>query len=76
MLEVIKNGDHDFTDADAQVIKQIDAQRILRTKDSINIESFSAQIIDGHAPLLERGKLGLVAAHDQANVPEDTFVCL
>ena len=41
------------------MLRTIRARQILRTEDMMNIESFSQDAIDGFAPRLIRGQLGL-----------------
>lgn len=42
-----------------QVLKTIRARQMLRTEDVINIDSFGTDTIDGFAPRIKRGELGL-----------------
>lgn len=42
-------------------------------KDMLNMETFGSDIIDGYAPLVQCGKLGLVEAKDRGVVLEKAF---
>lgn len=53
--------------AEEQVIlKTIKGRRMVRSEDSLNIDNFTLDSIDGLAPRLERGKLGLTVAKKAA----------
>ena len=45
-----------------RLVKRIRARKMMRMEDSVGIDSFRTDVIDGFAPVLQRGKLGLVAA--------------
>ncbi|TAQ85368.1 hypothetical protein B7494_g6309 [Chlorociboria aeruginascens] len=49
-----------LTAEEERVMKHIRARQMMRTEDTLNIASFSTDIIDGYASRLERGNLGLV----------------
>ncbi|KAI4168591.1 MAG: hypothetical protein LQ343_006255 [Gyalolechia ehrenbergii] len=42
-----------------RIIKTIRARQMLRTEDTMNIENFATDAINGFAPVMERGKLSL-----------------
>lgn len=48
-----------LTPEEMQVLKTIRARQMLRTEDVINIDSFSGDAIDGFAPRIKHGELGL-----------------
>ncbi|KAH8693296.1 hypothetical protein BGW36DRAFT_347758 [Talaromyces proteolyticus] len=50
-------------------LRTIRARQMLRTEDSMNIENFSNDVIDGFAPRLIHGKLGLNKVHSRAEGP-------
>lgn len=52
-----------------QVLKTIRARQMLRTEDVINIDSFGTDTIDGFAPRIKRGELGLMEPAVLANGP-------
>ena len=43
-----------------RILKTIRARQMLRTEDSMNLDNFGTDAIDGFAPLIARGNLGLV----------------
>jgi hypothetical protein len=49
-----------LSEDELKVLKSIRARQMLRTEDTINIDNFSADAIDGMVPVLKRGELGLV----------------
>ncbi|KAL9114949.1 MAG: hypothetical protein Q9227_001192 [Pyrenula ochraceoflavens] len=49
-----------LTEDELRVLNNIRAKQMLRMEDSFNIDSFGQTAIDGYAPNLQRGKLGLV----------------
>ncbi|KAL5483577.1 hypothetical protein ACEPAI_8809 [Sanghuangporus weigelae] len=56
-----KDGfDTALTDEEHRVLAHIRARRMMRTEDTMNIASFSTDVIDGLGARLERGRLGLV----------------
>lgn len=50
-----------LTDDELQILNHIRAKQMLRVDDSININHFGSDAINGLAPNLRRGDLGLVA---------------
>src|SRR5271169_1620392 len=62
-----------LTEEEQCVLKSIRAKQMLRTEDILHIDNFSADAIDGFAPKLKRGSLGLVKAMPIAAV-KDTRV--
>jgi hypothetical protein len=53
-----------------RVLKSIRARQMLRIEDTLHIGNFSADAIDGFAPKLKRGSLGLVKAMPIAAVKD------
>lgn len=51
------------------ILRTIRARQMLRTEDSMNIDSFSQDVIDGFVPRLIRGKLGLSKVLGRAAAP-------
>ncbi|KAK3304869.1 uncharacterized protein B0T15DRAFT_399340 [Chaetomium strumarium] len=51
------------------VLRTIRARQMLRAEDSLNIDSFADEVIDGFVPRLIRGKLGLSKVHSRAAGP-------
>ena len=49
-----------LTAEEQRILAHIRARRMMRTEDTMNIASFSTDVIDGLAARLERGRLGLV----------------
>jgi hypothetical protein len=49
-----------LTEEEQRVLKSIRARQMLRKEDILHIDNFSADAIDGLAPNLKRGSLGLV----------------
>lgn len=62
-----------LTEEEQRVLKSIRARQMLRIEDTLHINNFSADAIDGFAPKLKRGSLGLVKAMPIAAV-KDTRV--
>ncbi|KAK8037121.1 radH flavin-dependent halogenase [Apiospora marii] len=56
-----------LTPEEQAILHTLKGRRMVRSEDSINIDNFTLDSIDGLAPRLERGKLGLTAAK-KANV--------
>lgn len=51
-----------LTEDEINILNAIRARQMLRSEDTMNIENFSFDTIDGLAPNLKRGSLGLVPA--------------
>lgn len=51
-----------LTPEEQSILKTLKGRRMVRPEDSLNIDNFTVDSIDGFAPRLEHGKLGLVAA--------------
>ena len=49
-----------LTEDETRILNTIRARQILRSEDTMNLENFAADVIDGRSINLERGKLGLV----------------
>jgi hypothetical protein len=49
-----------LTIEEERIAKRIRARKMMRMEDSLGIENFRTDVIDGLAPLLKRGSLGLV----------------
>ncbi|KAI1776978.1 FAD/NAD(P)-binding domain-containing protein [Hypoxylon cercidicola] len=69
-LEEIKES---LTAEESRVLDVLRSQRMLRHEDVINIGNFKLDCIDGLAPNLERGKLGLVKATPTKVDPTQLF---
>lgn len=52
----------DLTDEEVKVMNYIRARQLLRTEDTMHLEHFSTDVIDGLAPVVERGRLTLTEA--------------
>lgn len=48
-----------LTDNEKRTLKTIQARQIIRSEDTMNIENFSIDVVDGMVPNLKRGALGL-----------------
>ena len=59
-----------LTKEEEGVLKSIRARQMLRTEDILHIENFSADTIDGFAPHLERGRLGLVRPGESTEITD------
>lgn len=55
-----------FTEDELRILKHIRARQMLRMEDTFNLSHFSEDAIDGYAPNIRQGSLGLVA-RDPAN---------
>lgn len=51
--------DNRLSSEERRVLAHIRARRMMRTEDTINIDSFGADVIEGLVPRLRRGSLGL-----------------
>ncbi|KAI0104012.1 hypothetical protein GGR51DRAFT_239765 [Nemania sp. FL0031] len=51
-----------LTPEEQSILKTLKGRRMVRPEDSLNIDNFTLDSIDGLAPRLERGKLGLTTA--------------
>ncbi|ROV88111.1 hypothetical protein VSDG_09379 [Cytospora chrysosperma] len=51
-----------LTPEERSILKTLQGRRMVRPEDSLNIDNFTLDSIDGLAPRLERGRLGLTAA--------------
>jgi hypothetical protein len=51
-----------LTPEEQTILKTLKGRRMVRPEDSLNIDNFTLDSIDGLAPRLEKGKLGLTAA--------------
>jgi flavine halogenase len=62
-----------FTEEEEEelVLKSIRAKQMLRREDILHIDNSSADTIDGFAPNMKRGSLGLVKAIPTATVKEN-----
>ena len=45
-----------------RILKTIRARQMLRHEDTMNIDNFGSDSIDGYAPIVKRGSLGLIPA--------------
>ena len=53
-----------------RILKTVRARQMLRTEDSINIDNFSNDAINGYTPLISRGNLGLVKVAGGSSGPK------
>lgn len=51
-----------LTPEELSILQTLKGRRMVRPEDSLNMDNFTLDSIDGRAPRLERGKLGLTAA--------------
>ncbi|KAI4259133.1 MAG: hypothetical protein L6R42_004743 [Xanthoria sp. 1 TBL-2021] len=56
-----------LSEEEVRVMNYIRARQLMRTEDTMHIEHFSTDVIDGLAPLVERGRLTLKEATPLAN---------
>lgn len=54
--------DENLSKEEERVLKHINARKMMRTEETINITSFSTDVINGLRPRLEAGNLGLAIA--------------
>jgi hypothetical protein len=59
-LEDIDRIQKTLTPDESQILDALRARRMLRTEDIHTLDNFTLDVIDGLAPNIERGKLGLV----------------
>lgn len=63
LYEAKANAVHaNFTEEEKLVVNHMKARSMLRTEDTMHIRNWGLDVINGMAPRLERGRLGLVAA--------------
>jgi flavine halogenase len=60
--EAIEELQKTLSPEELRIMDTIRARRMIRAEDSMNIDNFSVDVINGMAPNLERGNLGLVKA--------------
>ena len=60
--KVKEKGMATLTEEETRVLNTIRARQMLRTEDILHINNFSADTIDGFAPNVKMGSLGLVKA--------------
>lgn len=61
-----------LTEDELTVLRTIRARQMLRTEDTLNIDHFSEDAIDGYAPRLKRGELGLDRVEQRDGIPRYT----
>lgn len=61
---------------ETQILKSIRARQMLRTEDVINIDSFGTDAIDGFAPRIVKGDLGLLKAGNVKKGPAAPMIDL
>ncbi|KAF3068459.1 Tryptophan 2-halogenase [Daldinia childiae] len=61
-LRAIEEIEKSLTPEESQILNILRGRRMLRNEDSISLVNFTLDSIDGLAPNMERGKLGLVKA--------------
>jgi hypothetical protein len=59
-LESLEKIQKSLTPDESQVLDALRARRMLRAEDLHNLDNFTLDVIDGLAPNMQRGKLGLV----------------
>lgn len=64
MMDILKSDD--ISPGQAAALRHIHARKLMRTEDTIKIDSFWTDAIDGLVPCLQRGRLGLVSAPGNA----------
>lgn len=69
---VFEKVKQNLSEEEVRVMNYIRARQALRTEDSMNIERFSMDVIDGLAPNVERGNLTLKKATPLIDVGIDT----
>lgn len=57
-----------LTDDELKILQHIRAKQMLRMEDTFNLQHFGSDPIDGYAPHLVRGNLGLVAKSDRDTI--------
>lgn len=60
--KAIEEFETKLTPEEQSILKTLQGRRMVRPEDSLNIDNFTLDSIDGLAPRLERGRLGLTAA--------------
>lgn len=69
-----------LTEDELRVLKTIRARQMLRTEDTLNLDNWSSEVINGYSPNVRRGALGLNKApepeHDGPAVPKAPVVDL
>lgn len=60
--KAIEEFEEKLTPEERSILKTLQGRRMVRPEDSLNIDNFTLDSIDGLAPRLERGRLGLTAA--------------
>jgi flavine halogenase len=60
--EAIEELEKTLSPEELKIMDTIRARRMIRAEDSMNIDNFSIDVINGMAPNLERGNLGLTKA--------------
>ncbi|KAL7622124.1 hypothetical protein AAE478_007626 [Parahypoxylon ruwenzoriense] len=61
-LDVIEAIKKNLTPEESQILDTLRGRKMLRAEDAIHLKNFALDTIDGLAPNMERGKLGLVKA--------------
>lgn len=61
-----------LTEDELTILRTIRARQIIRTEDTLNIDHFSEDAIDGFMPRLKRGELGLARVERVNGIPEYT----
>jgi hypothetical protein len=61
-----------LTEDELTILRTIRARQIIRTEDTLNIDHFSEDAIDGFMPRLKRGELGLARVEQVDGIPEYT----
>ncbi|GAB1312721.1 Tryptophan 2-halogenase [Madurella fahalii] len=61
-----------LTEEELKILRTIRARQIIRTEDTLNIDHFTEDAIDGYAPRLRRGELGLARVEQRDGIPKYT----
>ncbi|KAK4151594.1 tryptophan 2-halogenase [Chaetomidium leptoderma] len=61
-----------LTEDELRILRTIRARQIIRTEDTLNIDHFSEDALDGYAPRLKRGELGLARVEQRDGIPKYT----
>ncbi|KAK2811574.1 hypothetical protein FQN49_008443 [Arthroderma sp. PD_2] len=71
---VVKKLDASLSADEKRTLNTIQARQIIRSEDTMNIDNFSVDVIDGMVPNLQRGSLGLVRYVPKVKVGQEDEV--
>ena len=72
-LEDIERIQKSLTPDESQILDTLRARRMLRTEDVHTLDNFTLDVIDGLAPNMERGRLGLVRPNTRKATKADLY---